>query len=128
MTAPRPCVDHLGRVYPSVQARARAFGLLPATVRTRLASGATLGEALAARDLRADRAKPCEVNGVLYPTRQAAADALGMTTQGLAYRLRSSRTQVPSWRGQHARWRRIAAVLDLWRAATGRDDLQEAAE
>lgn len=42
----KSCVDHLGRVFPSVAARARFYGVPPDRVLNRMKSGWTLEEAL----------------------------------------------------------------------------------
>ena len=128
---PIPCRDHLGREYPTRAAMARAWGLQPATVRMRLARGENLSDALTAGLSPADRrAVPTTLDGVLYPSRAAAAASVGLTVQGLAWRLGRADPPKgpPKNHGGHGRWVRISALLDLWRIRTGRWGRQEAAE
>jgi hypothetical protein len=82
-----------GVLYPSQAAAARALGIKPNTVARALNRGTEEFAGLGRRwpsDF-GQKPKPCEIDGVQYPSQKAAATALGLTPSCICMRLRRKR-------------------------------------
>jgi hypothetical protein len=82
------CIDHLGNEYPSLADMARAYGLLPCVLTTRLKRGWNLQEALTGRDRTTPKTICHDHLGNEYPSKTAMANEYGITFAVLKNRLR----------------------------------------
>ena len=80
------CSDHLGNEYPSQAALARAYGLLPSVLKTRLARGWDLQEALIGRPRKDPKTVCYDHLGNRFPSKSAMAKEYGITLKMLLHR------------------------------------------
>lgn len=116
----QPCTDHLGREYPSRLARAKAWGISPVTVDQRIAAGWPVERALTSPPEHSVEAHPVTYQGKNYPSVRALCIAQRVTRIRVIRALRDGASvddAIEAARPHGGRWARIAAVLDLWRAA-----------
>ena len=81
-------IDHLGNEYPSLASMARAFGLLPCVLKTRLARGWDLQTALTGHARKDPKTACYDHLGRKYPSKVAMAKEYGITVDMLKNRLR----------------------------------------
>jgi hypothetical protein len=104
-----------GQQWPSISAAARAASVTRTAFTKRLRAGKR-GEALWGRPARPD-AKAVEVFGVQYASVREAIAAHGLRNGHVYRRMkRTGETLEEAMLALHPRWRRIASLLDYWRA------------
>jgi hypothetical protein len=86
MPSKKPCKWN-GIQYESISAAARAVGVTPEAMISRLERGYTCDEEIESA-INNDKRKPCVWNGVEYPSVSAAAEAVGISVGAMSARLR----------------------------------------